>query len=64
MANIVEIKLERYNWWGNAIYRTKLDTPIVQLEDGFYSIADPNDIDSEPCSKLKSDCLKIVQEFN
>lgn len=35
MANIVEIKLERYNWWGNAIYRTKLGTPIVQLEEGF-----------------------------
>ena len=64
MTNIVEIKLERYNWWGNAIYRTKLGTPIVQLEEGFYSIADPNDIDSEPCSKLKSDCLKIVQEFS
>lgn len=64
MANIVEIKLERYNWWGNAIYRTKLGTPIVQLEEGFYSLSDPDDIDSEPCSRLKADRLKIVQEFS
>lgn len=61
---IVEIKFDRYNWWSRPIYRTKLGTPVCQLEEGFYSLADPKDIDSDPCSRLKSECLKIVEEFS
>lgn len=63
-SNIIEIKFDRYNWWSRPIYRTKLGTPICQLEEGFYSLADSEDIDSESCSKLKSECLKIVKEFS
>lgn len=45
-------------------YRTKNGTPILRLpEDGWFSIADPSDIDGEPCSKLKAECIKIVEEF-
>lgn len=62
---ILEIKFERYNWWGNAIYRTKRNTPIVKLEpDGYFTLSEPNDIDSEPYRKLESDLLKIVTEFS
>lgn len=54
----VEVKFECINWWGNEVYRTKNGTPILRLpEDGWFSIADPSDIDGEPCSKLK---LKII----
>lgn len=41
-----------------------MGTPVCQLEEGFYSLADPEDIDSEPCSKLRTECLKIVKEFS
>lgn len=52
------------NWWGNKIYKNENGTPIVDLEqDGFYSLTDPNDIDSEPCSKLKSELIEIVEDF-
>ena len=62
---ILEIKFERYNWWGNAIYRTKRNTPIVKLEpDGYFTLSEPNDIDSEPDRMLKTDCLKLVDEFS
>lgn len=48
----VEVKFECINWWGNEVYRTKNGTPILRLpEDGWFSIADPSDIDGEPCSK-------------
>lgn len=48
----VEVKFECINWWGNEVYRTKNGTPILRLpEDGWFSIADPSDIDGESCSK-------------
>lgn len=44
----VEVKFECINWWGNEVYRTKNGTPILRLpEDGWFSIADPSDIDGE-----------------
>ena len=62
---VLEIKFERYNWWGNAIYRTKRNTPIVELEqDGYFTLSEPEDIDSEPYRKLESNLLKIVTEFS
>ena len=66
MNNVIfEVKFERINWWGNGVYRTKSGTPILYLpDDGWYSIADESDVDGEPCSRLKSDCIKIVKEFS
>ena len=62
---ILEIKFERYNWWGNTIYRTKRNTPIVKLEpDGYFTLSEPRDIDSEPNRKLKTNCIKIVKRFS
>lgn len=60
----MEFKFDRINWWGRPIYRNKNGTPICKLEEGFYSLADPEDIDSEPCSKLKSNKIEIVKEFS
>ncbi len=61
----LEIKFEQYNWWGNAIYRTKKGTPIVKLEpDGYFTLSKPNDIDSDPCRMLKRDCIKVVKRFS
>ena len=60
----MELKLYCTNWWGNQIYKTKNGTPIVKLDDGYYTLSDTSDIDSDPCSKLKSDKITIVEKFN
>lgn len=62
---MLEVVFECINWWGNQVYRTKKGTPILYLsDDGWYTIADPSDIDGEPCSRLKADKIKIVEKFN
>ena len=60
----MELKLCCTNWWGNQIYKTKDDVPIVKLDDGYYTLSDSSDIDSDPCSKLKSYKITIVEKFN
>ena len=59
----MKFKFKQINWWGNEIYVNENNTPIVKLEEGFYSLADPNDLDSDPCSKLKSELIEIVDNF-
>ena len=62
---VLEIKFEQYNWWGNAIYRTKKGTPIVKLEpDGYFTLSKPLDIDSDPCRMIKRDSIKVVKRFS
>ena len=60
----MKFKFDGYNWWSRPIYRNENGTPICKLEEGFYSLADPEDIDSEPCSKLRTDMIEIVENFN
>lgn len=61
----VEVKFECVNWWGNEVYRTKKGTPILHLkQDGWYTITDHSDLDSDPNRKLKTECIKVVEEFN
>lgn len=60
---MLEIVFYGINWWSYPIYKTSLGTPIVKLDEGFYSLSDPNDIDSEPLSKLDDSKLKIVNKF-
>lgn len=59
----MKFKFLKVNWWSNEIYVNENNIPIVKLDDGFYSLADHNDIDSEPCSKLKTELIEIVDEF-
>ena len=59
----MKFKFKQINWWGNEIYVNDKNLPIVKLEEGFYSLADSNDIDSEPCNKLKSELIEIVDNF-
>lgn len=62
---MLEVVFECINWWGNQVYRTKKGIPILYLlDDGWYTIADPSDIDGEPCSRLKADKIKIVEKFS
>ena len=62
---VLEIKFEQYNWWGNAIYRTKKGTPIVKLEpDGYFTLSKPLDIDSDPYRMMKRDSIKVVKRFS
>lgn len=60
----MELKFYNTNWWGNPIYKTKIGTPIVKLDEGYYTLSDSSDIDSDPCSKLKSDKIVIVEHFS
>lgn len=61
--NPIEVKFDCYNWWGNKIYRTKRNTPIVHIEnEGFYVLTDSSDIDSDPYKKLKDDAIKVVED--
>lgn len=60
----MKFKYFTINWWGNKIYKNENGFPIVDLEqDGFYSLVDSNDIDSEPNMKLKSELIEIVDKF-
>ena len=60
----MELKLCCTNWCGNQIYKTKDGIPIVKLDDGYYTLSDYSNIDSDPCSKLKSDKITIVEKFS
>ena len=60
---MTEIKLIRYDDWHRELYVTKLGTYVVKVDNDFYSKVN-NDPEGEPCSKLKKDCLKVVQEFS
>lgn len=60
----MEVKFYCTNWWGNHIYKTKDCTPIVELDDGYYTLSDYSNIDSDPCSKLNSDKITIVEKFS
>lgn len=59
----MKFKFKQINWWGNEIYVNDKNLPIVKLEEGFYTLADFSDIDSDPCSKLKDELIEIVDEF-
>lgn len=61
---ILEIKFETYSYWNYKVYRTKNNIPIIKLEEGYYILSNPNDIDSDPYRRLKDDCIKIVEEFS
>lgn len=60
----MEFVFDCYNWWSIAIYRNKKDTPICKIDGEFYTLADNEDIDSEPYRKLKNDFVKIVEKFS
>lgn len=60
----MELKLCCTNWWGNQIYKTKYGIPIVKLNDGYYTLSDSSDINSDPYSKLESYKITIVEKFN
>lgn len=60
----MELKFYCTNWLGNQIYKTKDGTLIVKLNDGYYTLSDSSDIDSDACSKLKSDKITIVEKFS
>lgn len=60
----MELKLYCTNWWGNQIYKTKDGIPIVKLDDGYYTLSDYSNIDSDHCSKLESDKITVVEKFS
>lgn len=51
------------NWWGNKIYRNKDGFPIVKLEEGFYTLTDVSDIDSDPNKRIIDGRVNIVDKL-
>lgn len=51
------------NWWGNKIYRNKDGFPIVKLEEGFYTLTDVSDIDSDPNMRIIDERVNIVDKL-
>lgn len=62
--NNISVVFDCINFWGNEIYRTKKGIPIVKLEEGYYSLSDISDIDSDPDRKFKDNCINIVDKFD
>lgn len=60
---MTEIKFHNLDSFSREVYVTKLGTYVVLVDNNFYSKVN-NDPDGEPYSKLKKDCLKVVQEFS
>lgn len=61
---MIELVFDTINFWSNDIFRTKKGTPIVFIKgEGYYTLSDTNDIDSDPDKKLQSKYIKIVKDF-
>lgn len=60
---MTEIKFYGLDGFSREVYVTKLGSYVVLVDNDFYSKTN-NDPDGEPYSKLKKDCLKVVQEFS
>lgn len=61
---MIELIFDTINFWSNDIFRTKKGTPIVFIKgEGYYTLSDPNDIDSDPDRKLQSKYIKIIKDF-
>lgn len=53
------------NFWSNNIYKNKDGIPIVYLEgEGYYTLSDNSDYDSDPNSKINSNKITIVENFS
>lgn len=60
----MEFIFDCYNWWNIPIYRNKKGIHICEVDGEFYTLADNEDIDSEPYRKLKKDFVEIVEKFS
>lgn len=60
---MTEIKFYGIDSFSREVYVTKLGSYVVVVNGDFYSKAN-NDPEGEPCSKLKKNCLKVVNEFS
>lgn len=60
LNTIINIKYITTNFWGDKVYQTENGTNIVKLDEGFYTLTDNEDIDSDPFRRLKSDVIKII----
>lgn len=59
---MILVKFYGVNWWGNKVYKSKAGLNVVKLPEGFYTLTDNDDIDSEPYRKIKDDNIKIVDD--
>lgn len=62
--NPIEVVQIGVNFWGYKIYATKNGLKLVDNGDGLHSLSDNNDIDSDPCARVKADRFKIVDKFS
>lgn len=52
------------NWWGYKLYATASGLNLVDNGDGLHTLSDNDDVDSDPCARVKADRFKIVDKFS
>lgn len=52
------------NFWGHYLYVTKKGTVLVKLSEGFHTLCDNEDVDSDPNRCIKDGIVKIVPKFS
>lgn len=60
----MEVTFECINFWGDEIYKTKTGRYLVKLDDGYYTLSDNTDIDSDPDRKLKDGIVIIDKSID
>lgn len=58
---MLKVKFIGIDSFGREIYRAYSGGIIKRLDDGFYSVANESDFDSEPYAKLNSSKIEVVR---
>lgn len=61
LKNMLKVKFIGIDSFGREVYRAYSGGIIKKLDDGFYSVADESDFDSEPYAKLNSSKIEVVR---
>lgn len=58
---MLKVKFIGIDSFGREVYETYSGNIIKRLDDGFYSVADESDFESEPYTKLDSSKIEVVR---
>lgn len=58
---MLKVKFIGIDSFGREVYEAYSGGIIKRLDDGFYSVADESDFDSEPYAKLDSSKIEVVR---
>lgn len=58
---MLKVKFIDIDSFGREVYEVYSGGIIKRLDDGFYSVADESDFESEPYAKLNSSKIEVVR---